>query len=629
MSMSATTTSFSVWLRHLAATGRRLVSHARGGSAGLGAKGSIAIPMLLALLVMAVPVVVGSLKITSTLATSSHIYERLLSERYAASDGVENTFYQLLRVPAFDDLTVIAPTKQFTIQSGSQQVDVTLTKIFSGDGMEGQGLDIHKTVNPTTATPGIPTTYTYTIALDNIGSGQSHLDRVRDLLGPGFTYVPGSVTGLTTAEPQMATVTGDPGRADQVMYLNEAGAVPYPWEKIRGGTAMQSSYTPTRGTWETIPEYWEASFPAGGQIASGTWKQTQWWYTTDNNNWWRWKAQRVSGSVVTDLWTSDDKKIVPKDTWVNSFINHSAPIASLAADDKLRLRLEVYSNEPDAANRRFDYRWGGNSLYDSNTRRPGFVQADCEPVYTQLTWVLEPSVVMEPMQELTLSFQATATKPDGTYYNQAWARYNPWWGDAETEVFTPPTAPIIVGTGEPRCGGIMVTKAVSYIPVPPGQPNTYTFTISMENMTPLYVPLQDIYDLLPPGFTYIPGTSSAFWPLDPTIDWMPVPQRYQLDWKLSGAAGLKAGQTALLTFQTTATLQTGYDYSNEAWVEWRTWDCETCPLGGDLSYSGPSAQSTTALMYDAKAVAGQTEIDTRFLIWDAAKTVDILSWQVK
>lgn len=585
--------------------------------------------MLLVLMVMAAPVAVASARVTSSLAASSRVYERLLSERYAASAGMEATFYRLLRDPAFDDLTVEYPTKQFSVLSDGRQVDVTLTKIFSGDGLEGQGLDIDKTVSPTSAPAGVPTTYTYTIKLKNIGSDVSHIKRVRDMLGPGFTYVPGSVSGLTTDEPNVSTVNADPSSASLTMYLNTDPGAPYPWEKIRGSAAAQASYTPAEEVWETLPEFWEASFPAAGQVSSGNWKQTVWWNTADNDNRWRWRLERVRGGVATELWTSGDRKITPRNTWVDSVVSHSGPAVDVEAGDYLRLRLEVQSDEDQPAERRFDYRWGGAALYNSRTERPGFVQASCEPEYTRLTWVTEPSVPVQPMEEMVLRFQATATKPDGMFYNQAWARYDPWWGDAETEVYTPPTAAVTVGTGQPRCGGVLVTKAVSYDPVPPGQPNTLTFTISIENMTPLYVPLQDIYDLLPPGFSYVPGTTSGLWPLDPTIDWMSVPQRYRLDWKLSGAAGLRAGQTALLAFQATATLETGYDYSNEAWVEWRTWDCETCPLGGDLSYSGPSAESTTAFMYDALAAVGQAEIRSRFLVWDNTKTVDILSWQTK
>jgi len=72
-----------------------------------------------------------------------------------------------------------------------------------------------KTVTPgSTAAGG---TVTYTITVSNSGGGSGLLNEIRDVLPDGFTYVPGSTTGLTTADP---VING------QILTWNDNWAVP-------------------------------------------------------------------------------------------------------------------------------------------------------------------------------------------------------------------------------------------------------------------------------------------------------------------------------------------------------------------------------------------------------------------
>ncbi len=73
-------------------------------------------------------------------------------------------------------------------------------------------ITIDKAVDPDRVAPGDIVTYTITVT--NVGDVNAHLTELEDVaLPPGFTYVPGSTTGLTTDDPvvtsQNLTWTGD------------------------------------------------------------------------------------------------------------------------------------------------------------------------------------------------------------------------------------------------------------------------------------------------------------------------------------------------------------------------------------------------------------------------------------
>ena len=66
----------------------------------------------------------------------------------------------------------------------------------------GKALEVGKTVQPAIAVGDTLTTYTYTIGLDNVGTADLTMERIRDLLPVGFLYVPSSTTGdVTTSDP--------------------------------------------------------------------------------------------------------------------------------------------------------------------------------------------------------------------------------------------------------------------------------------------------------------------------------------------------------------------------------------------------------------------------------------------
>ncbi|MEE9262602.1 MAG: hypothetical protein V3U95_08530 [Dehalococcoidia bacterium] len=545
---------------------------------------------------------------------------------YSAGSGVEYTLWELLNNPNFDSgLSPTTPSKNITVESNEETITVTVTKVFTSETLQGQGMDIDKQVTPTSASAGVPETYTYTLTLTNIGTGTNTINQVVDLLPAGFAYVPGSTTGLTTFDPSISSFSS--AAAKLLWYPKDGVSSPYPWEIVEGEDSLEGTYTPAQSTWETVPTYWEMAIPVDGQFVAGNWKHKQRWYTTENNQW-RWMLQLVEGAQVTDLFTSASGNLVKNET-KRKDITYAAGAISLQAGDALRLRLEVFSDELDPADRLFQYRWGGANGYDTLTETPGFFQTGCGPTVDQLTWTIA-DVPIGTGAQATLTFQATATKPDGTYSNQAWGQYEAWWDLTDKVVNTPPTAPVTVGTGELNCGeGIKVSKSVDPLEAEPGVETTFTFTISIENTMLFDLPLDEIDDLLPPGFTYVASSSSGFWPYDPNSIKL-TDSRWNLRWHMHMAATLPAGQTVTQTFQATATLDTGYDYANEAWVDWKEAKCPACPpnIGGDnASYSSPTAVTQGPPLYDLQAVAADGTILARIQLWEVDGQVDILSWQ--
>jgi uncharacterized repeat protein (TIGR01451 family) len=66
-------------------------------------------------------------------------------------------------------------------------------------------LSVTKTVSPSTVNPG--GTVQYTITVNNPSASGVTLNTITDSLPSGFTYVPGSTTGVTTADPMIAGLT--------------------------------------------------------------------------------------------------------------------------------------------------------------------------------------------------------------------------------------------------------------------------------------------------------------------------------------------------------------------------------------------------------------------------------------
>ena len=116
----------------------------------------------------------------------------------------------------------------------------------------------------------------------------------------------------------------------------------------------------------------------------------------------------------------------------------------------------------------------------------------------------------------TLSFQATASRPEGVYCNEAWV--DP--GGFPKSTASGLTAPITVGSPSSyTCSGptAKVTKVVDRDVVVAGTSETVTYTIFVENHGGSTILLKEIRDLLPEDWDYDPGSSSGITTSDPSV----------------------------------------------------------------------------------------------------------------
>ena len=269
---------------------------------------------------------------------------------------------------------------------------------------------------------------------------------------------------------------------------------------------------------------------------------------------------------------------------------------------------------------------------------------DCGQNSDSIVWDLSPFAQVAALQEVTLTFQADANLPNGTYYNQAKVRYDPWWVSPDVEVYTPFTAPITVGTGSPKCAydaSIFVTKTVSPENAPPG-PTTFTYTISIENWNSSIRYVCTITDLLPPTLSYVSSSSSGITSANPTETWDSVAERWELDWRNPGEkppplTSVASGQTKTQTLQATAVVESGKNYFNEVWSVFShnngEEDCKDAIKGDGSNWGngqGGASNSSSVLvapMYDIQAIAADGSVLSRVLFWEDAGEIEILSWQ--
>ena len=616
---------------------RRLVRSILDSRLLRGERGGAAIMMLMAFMVLAVPLSIAAVQTAGQLTRSSQVYDKRLTAQYNAGAGVEVAVYKVLSDPLFDDgLTPSSPSKVITADLPSDIVTITVTKIFSSASVAGQGLVVTKTVTPTTATAATLTTYTYTGKIKNEGSSAQQIMEITDFAPPGFTYVLGSTSGdITSNDPSISV--GSAKVADY--YLNHTGSgTSYPWHQIRGEDTQTGDHTPAQNVWEEIPEYWEtAPYATEGLLRGTKWKQKQWIKGGLPSNKWRWKVELVRGGVPSPLFTSTDANV--STSWVEEQITHEPGNISILTGDKLRLHLEVYAPSSVASERLMEYRWGGydnGPRYDSRTRIPQLEFCDVGEQY-ELQWTLSPNVEIQPLEELSLTFQMTATVPDGTYFNQVEVKYDPWWTSLGVGVLTrsPQTAPIVVGTGAPNClhgSELRITQSVVPSEVDPGVPTEFTYTVNLENISPVTLSVCDVKDWLPATFTYVIGSPTGAIARDPDqVTWRTVEQRWELDWKYDEDEdflfSIDALQTKSFTFKALATVEAGMSYANEVKSVSYT-NASKCDEDMPIMSGGSSLPSvvTPKALYDVSAVAADGTILARFQL-STLSGLSILSWQ--
>lgn len=604
-------------------------------------RGGVALIMLIGFIALAVPLTIASIQTGSQLSRNSRVYDSRLTGMYNSGSAIEVALHDILSDPDFDDgLTPGSPSKPMTADANGETVDITVTKIFTTSAVDGQGVVVSKAVMPTSTPVNTPTTFTYTITFKNEGTGTSELIEVKDFLPPGFTYVTSSTSGITTNDP-----IANPGAVNtRERFLNDdIGGPPDPWEWPQGSDQKQANIMPPQSVWTEVSQYWEtATYSADGTIPATTWDHRQWILAAGDAKW-RWKVQRVRGGTPTTMFTSADGSI--DTSWAEKKIGHNPGEISIQSGDKLRLYLEVWSPESTPGGRIINYRWGGSEAaspaWNSRTTIPRLSHCgDGTQTQYELAWDLIANVPIQSQEELTLTFQATGSLPNGTYYNQAELEYDASWGGDPNFTYSPNQAAVTVGTGTPKCSNlaeVMMSKVVDSPVVDAGEPTTLTYIVTFENTIAFPMWLCQVSDWLPPGFDYNLGGPLPTGDIDRhphALHFEDDEQRYRAHWKKDQwpenssdyILSIGAGVTKSFSFEVTATLEQGINYFNEIDAQFSNKsDCDdpTATLGG--ASGGASTAANT--MYDVAAVAADGTVKARVLLWTVDGTIDILSWQ--
>ncbi|MCH8186025.1 MAG: DUF11 domain-containing protein, partial [Chloroflexi bacterium] len=234
-----------------------------------GARGGVALIMLIGFIVLAVPITIASVQTSGQLSRNSRVYDTRLTGMYNSGSAIEVALHQILADPSFDDgLTPSTPSKAMTADANGETVNVTVTKIFTSSAVDGQGLVVSKVVMPTSTPVDTATTFTYTITIKNEGTGTSEIEEIKDFLPPGMVYATSSTGGITTNDPVVSL--GSVKEVDH--YLNATTSLPYPWNPTRGDDSVEASITPPEGVWTELPEYWETEpYAEDGLLRATDW----------------------------------------------------------------------------------------------------------------------------------------------------------------------------------------------------------------------------------------------------------------------------------------------------------------------------------------------------------------------
>jgi uncharacterized repeat protein (TIGR01451 family)/fimbrial isopeptide formation D2 family protein len=216
--------------------------------------------MVMAFMVLAVPLATAALGLASTLSIDSRIKTGLAKEHYAILGAAEHALYRLLYESGYAISLEPGVPDTYAITLNGQVVTVTIEKLGdvseSGAPTSGEtNLTVTKTVDPTTAQPDTLTTFTYTITVKNENAAPVELEKLFDGLPPGFTYFPGSSSGLTTLDPSITIRQGQGSAGDQQLLT---------WDLTAQGIILAPAQSVTQ------------TFQAQASVATGTYCNQAW-----------------------------------------------------------------------------------------------------------------------------------------------------------------------------------------------------------------------------------------------------------------------------------------------------------------------------------------------------------------
>ena len=579
--------------------------------------------LVLILLAVGALLITPCLQITSTALKSRAIQAQFIKNDYAADAGVEYGLWRLRWEPDFaDSLAVGEESDPFSVTVNGITVTTTITA-QAPEGLSDVGLAKNDQIKPTkevipdTASPGVPTTFTYTITLQRLEPDDAAfkpLESIKDAMEPGFSYVPDSsaldgvpfedddltilkepvllnpITTLFVGPDADTMVTGVPPTLNYGVEetMDVGSGVPDPSHNVRSFVKFNLSCIPTGTVLQSATLKLFAKAVPSVTRTYNVHRVTENWTETSVN----WDNQPAVAAAATanvttphgkDNFMEWDVRADVQD-WLDNIVDNNGWRVSDVAEG---------SATP--------YQTTFLTMEKGDTNKEPKLEVAYMPTggseYLTFEWKFEPKLDFTYGQKRTLSFQARATLDNNTRYWNA-LRVKP------EDSYSGLTAPITVGTppddGVPGMG-ITVTKTVDPSIIYPEVPTLVTYVISITNSDiGDFDKLDFIEDYLPPGFSYIEGSASAAWPdynspdnpqypynigdFEPDVQSV-ADGRLKLKWHNEESANgflpgvplvhdfpMPLGTTYTQTFQAIATLEESGTYQNEVFVKLKDWN---------------------------------------------------------
>ena len=373
----------------------------------------VAMIMVLAFMVLAVPLITAYLGLASTLSIDSRLKTGRMMSQYATMGGVEHLVYRLVYEDGYAEGLPLGQAVSYIITLNG--IDVTITVTMTNEppppdavppSVANRAFRITKSVYPTSVVADTQTTYTYTAQLSNMTDTEKTITQFKDDFPEGLTYITGSTSGLTTSDPSIVA-----GNLQWNLIGGEGALAPYTTKALQ--FQMQGSLP--QGV--HCNDIWVN--PGGDKTRSGL------------------TAKVIAGSPVGTLCPG---------TAIQLTKTVSPQVVASNTQTTFTYTLTFTSDGTDSVNvsKIIDLMPASFSYVAGSTQ--GLTAADPSIVLKnngtqeELTWSANPIGTISSGNSATLTFQATATLVDANYWNEVTAvvsglNYNLYsWPSAKVEV---------------------------------------------------------------------------------------------------------------------------------------------------------------------------------------------------
>ncbi len=354
--------------------------------------------LLLAFMVLAVPIVTASLGLASTLSVDSRVKTAILKGQYSTLGGYEHGLYRLVHPPNNGYLQSLQPgvTDTYTLTVNGNETTVSLLKLSQPPGDvpppsadSERGMRTFVTVDPAIGDPGVASTFTYTIRVENWSVGPGDVNKILNELPPGFAYATSStlLNGSPFSDPASngKRLTWDV--VSEAITLPPQGVVTLEFQASVDATIAEGHY---------CDEAW--IMPGGMKTSSG--KTAIVGIGSPANGLCQGEAIVVSKTV--------DTPIAPALTLTT--YTYTITLENIGTD-ALRVNKII-----DRLPKSFTY-VAGSTSGDFTTVDPAITTSQGQDL---LDWNFQPMRDLLPGQTMVHAFQADAGVASGDYWNEAW-----------------------------------------------------------------------------------------------------------------------------------------------------------------------------------------------------------------